>query len=130
MRAGGLMERVRIATRGSALALAQSKQVAAALEERTGVRTELVVLRTSGEQVQDVFRISKSTAHGINAQNELQSLAPAASFSAPGRAGLCGVQQSRHTGAQLAPNLSAAMSLAILPGCGNKREAAADRSGV
>jgi hydroxymethylbilane synthase len=44
---------LRIATRGSDLALAQSRQVAAELGRALGVRTELVVLRTTGDRIQD-----------------------------------------------------------------------------
>jgi hydroxymethylbilane synthase len=45
--------RVRIATRGSALALAQSGAVARALEGALGVTTELVPLVTSGDRLAD-----------------------------------------------------------------------------
>jgi len=45
--------RVRIATRGSALALAQSGMVARALEGALGVTTELVPLVTSGDKLAD-----------------------------------------------------------------------------
>jgi hydroxymethylbilane synthase len=44
---------LRLGTRGSQLALAQSGQVAAALTARTGVPVELVVIRTRGDVVQD-----------------------------------------------------------------------------
>jgi hydroxymethylbilane synthase len=47
------VERLRIGTRGSALALAQTGQVAALLEAR-GVASELVVIRTSGDRLADV----------------------------------------------------------------------------
>lgn len=47
------MTRVRIATRGSALALAQSGMVARALEGALGVTTELVPLVTSGDKLAD-----------------------------------------------------------------------------
>lgn len=45
----GDMEKIRIGTRGSALALAQAKLAAAALEER-GFRTELLIVRTRGDE--------------------------------------------------------------------------------
>ena len=48
------MSRVRIATRGSALALAQSGAVARALEKALGCETELVPLVTSGDRLADV----------------------------------------------------------------------------
>ncbi len=47
------MTTIRIATRGSDLALVQSRQVASELERAFGVRAELVVLRTTGDQIQD-----------------------------------------------------------------------------
>lgn len=43
------MEKIKIGTRGSALALAQAKLAAAALEEK-GVQAELVVVRTRGDE--------------------------------------------------------------------------------
>jgi hydroxymethylbilane synthase len=45
---------LRIGTRGSALALAQSNWVAARLREVTGEEPDLVVVRTSGDRIQDV----------------------------------------------------------------------------
>ena len=47
------MTALRIATRASALAVAQSKLVAAALERALGVRVELELVRTSGDRIQD-----------------------------------------------------------------------------
>jgi hydroxymethylbilane synthase len=48
------MTRLRIATRASRLALAQSGWVARRIEARLGVATELVPLRTSGDRLADV----------------------------------------------------------------------------
>ena len=49
------MRPLRLATRGSALALAQSKAVAAALEAaHAGLKVELIVLKSSGDQKADV----------------------------------------------------------------------------
>lgn len=45
------MSRVRIATRASDLALAQSRQVAAMLEEALGVDTELLPMKTTGDRL-------------------------------------------------------------------------------
>lgn len=45
---------LRIATRGSRLALAQSGAVARQIEERLGVETELVEIRTTGDRIQNV----------------------------------------------------------------------------
>lgn len=47
------MELIRIATRGSGLARAQSGQVARSLERELGVSTELVIVRTTGDRIQD-----------------------------------------------------------------------------
>ncbi len=47
------MTPLRIATRGSELALVQARQMAAELGQRLGVRAELVVLRTTGDRIQD-----------------------------------------------------------------------------
>ena len=47
------MTTIRIATRGSDLALVQSRQVASELERVFGVKAELVVLRTAGDRIQD-----------------------------------------------------------------------------
>jgi hydroxymethylbilane synthase len=48
------MKPVRIATRGSDLALAQARGVAARLEAVLRVQTELVVLKTTGDRLRDV----------------------------------------------------------------------------
>lgn len=45
--------RLRIGTRGSALALWQARTVAAVLLEKAGVTTELVVIRTAGDRLQE-----------------------------------------------------------------------------
>jgi hydroxymethylbilane synthase len=44
---------IRIATRGSDLALTQSKHIAVRIERELGVTSELVVLRTTGDRIQD-----------------------------------------------------------------------------
>ena len=48
------MTRLRIATRGSPLALAQSGGIARRIEETLGVETELVEVRTSGDRIENV----------------------------------------------------------------------------
>ena len=48
------MKRLRLATRGSQLALAQSGWVARRVEEKLGVAVELVTVRTSGDRLADV----------------------------------------------------------------------------
>ena len=47
------MSLVRIATRGSELALAQARAMAARVERALGVRSELVIVQTSGDRLQD-----------------------------------------------------------------------------
>ncbi len=46
------MKPLRIGTRGSALALWQSRSIARALRETTGVESELVIIKTSGDKFQ------------------------------------------------------------------------------
>ena len=53
MEEGSSRNVLRIGTRGSALALAQSRQTAARLEE-SGQPVELVVVRTSGDKMADI----------------------------------------------------------------------------
>jgi len=48
------MSAVRIATRGSDLALAQARTVAARIEAELGLETELVIVKTTGDRVQNV----------------------------------------------------------------------------
>jgi hydroxymethylbilane synthase len=48
------MSKLRIATRGSQLALAQSRAVARRIEESLGLESELVEVRTSGDRIQNV----------------------------------------------------------------------------
>ena len=44
------MKALRIGTRGSALALWQAKSISAALREKAGVETEIVIIKTSGDK--------------------------------------------------------------------------------
>ena len=48
------MKRLRLATRGSQLALAQSGWVARRVEAKLGIAVELVTVRTSGDRLADV----------------------------------------------------------------------------
>ena len=48
------MSRLRIATRGSQLALAQSGLIARRIEKSLGVETEMVEIRTTGDRIQNV----------------------------------------------------------------------------
>ena len=45
------MKALRIGTRGSALALWQAKSIAAALRERAGIATEILIIKTSGDKL-------------------------------------------------------------------------------
>lgn len=47
------MTRIRIATRGSDLAMTQSRHIAARIEAELEIETELVVLHTTGDKIQD-----------------------------------------------------------------------------
>ncbi len=47
------MNKLRIATRGSDLALTQARHIATRIEKELGCETELVVLRTTGDRIQD-----------------------------------------------------------------------------
>jgi len=47
------LKELRIATRGSDLALTQARHIAARIEKELGCPTELVVLRTTGDRIQD-----------------------------------------------------------------------------
>jgi len=47
------MTPIRIATRGSALALAQARMIGAAVEDATGRASELVIVQTTGDRIQD-----------------------------------------------------------------------------
>jgi hydroxymethylbilane synthase len=48
------MTRIRVATRGSELALTQARQVARRIELELGAETQLVILKTTGDRLQDV----------------------------------------------------------------------------
>ncbi len=48
------MKKVRIATRGSDLALAQAEYIAARIQSELGAETELVVIKTTGDRIQNV----------------------------------------------------------------------------
>jgi hydroxymethylbilane synthase len=47
------VNKLRIATRGSDLALTQARHIAARIEKELDCRTELIVLRTTGDRIQD-----------------------------------------------------------------------------
>jgi hydroxymethylbilane synthase len=58
------LKRLRIATRGSDLALVQARQIAARIEKELACETELVVLRTTGDRIQD-RSLSKIGGRGL-----------------------------------------------------------------
>lgn len=58
------MNRLRLGTRGSALALVQARTVAALLRERSGAECEIVVIKTSGDRLADA-RLSEVGGKGL-----------------------------------------------------------------
>ena len=58
------MKALRIGTRGSALALWQSRSVARVLRETTGVEPEIVIIKTSGDKFQEM-RFSQMGTKGV-----------------------------------------------------------------
>lgn len=68
-----MSQTLRLATRGSDLALTQSKAVAAALKAATGVDTELVIVKTIGDQVLDV-RLDQVGGVGLFTKEVQQAL--------------------------------------------------------
>ena len=48
------MTAVRIATRGSDLALAQANYVSGRIQAELGLQTELVVVKTTGDRIQNI----------------------------------------------------------------------------
>ncbi|NQU48042.1 MAG: hydroxymethylbilane synthase [Planctomycetes bacterium] len=65
--------KLRLATRGSDLALTQSKAVAATLKQATGAETELVIVKTIGDQVLDV-RLDQVGGVGLFTKEVQQAL--------------------------------------------------------
>ena len=59
-----LVKTVRIATRGSDLALVQARYVASRVEKELGLKTELVVISTTGDQIQNIS-LSKIGGKGL-----------------------------------------------------------------
>jgi len=68
-----MSQTLRLATRGSDLALTQSKAVAASLKQATGVETELVIVKTIGDQVLDV-RLDQVGGVGLFTKEVQQAL--------------------------------------------------------
>ena len=109
------MSRVRIATRGSALALAQSGAVAHALEAALGCETELVPLVTSGDRLADAS-LAKVGGKGLFVKEIEEALLD-------GRADLA-VHSAKDLPAQVHPGLA----LAAFPRRADPRDALVARS--
>jgi hydroxymethylbilane synthase len=102
--------RVRIATRGSDLALAQAERVAAGVRERLGADTELVVLKTTGDRIQSMS-LAKIGGKGLFVKEIEEALLD-------GRADLA-VHSAKDLPAELAPGCT----LAAFPERADARDA-------
>ncbi len=110
------MTLVRVATRGSDLALAQARQVATRIEVALGVRTELVVVTTSGDRLQDV-KLALVGGKGLFVKEIEEALRE-------GRADVA-VHSAKDLPATLAPGLV----LAAFPERADPRDALVTRTG-
>ena len=108
------MSTVRIATRGSDLALAQSRTIAASVRQTLGVETDLVVLKTTGDRIQDQS-LAKIGGKGLFVKEIEEALLD-------GRADLA-VHSAKDLPAQLAEGLE----LAAIPERADPRDALAGR---
>jgi hydroxymethylbilane synthase len=106
--------RLRIATRGSPLALAQSGGIARRIEEALGVETELVLVRTSGDRIENVS-LAKLGGKGLFVKEIEEALLE-------GRADLA-VHSAKDLPAAIAPGLV----LAAFPERGDPRDALVGR---
>jgi hydroxymethylbilane synthase len=101
---------LRIATRGSELARAQAGQVALSLEKALGVATELVIVRTSGDRIQD-RPLSEVGGKGLFVKEIEEAL-------------LRGdADVAVHSGKDLPAQLAAGLELAAFPPRGDARDA-------
>jgi hydroxymethylbilane synthase len=105
---------LRIATRGSQLALAQSSLVARRIEKRLGVETELVEVRTTGDRIQEVS-LAKIGGKGLFIKEIEEALLE-------GRADLA-VHSAKDLPAAIAPGLV----LAAIPERADPRDALVGR---
>ncbi|MAE95017.1 MAG: hydroxymethylbilane synthase [Deltaproteobacteria bacterium] len=110
------MSLVRIATRGSALALAQSGQLGRRIEAALGVEVELVTVRTTGDRIQD-RSLAKVGGKGLFVKEVEEALLE-------GRADLA-VHSAKDLPAELAPGLG----LAAIPARADCRDALIGRVG-
>lgn len=111
------MKRLRLATRGSLLALAQSGQIARRVEERLGVTVELVTVRTSGDRLADVS-LAKVGGKGLFVKEIEEALLD-------GRADL-----AVHSAKDLPAHIADGLALAAFPERGDPRDALVARDGA
>ena len=104
------MSTLRIATRGSQLALTQAGFIARQIEERLGVETQLVKIRTSGDRIQNVS-LAKIGGKGLFIKEIEEALLD-------GRADLA-IHSAKDLPAQVAPGLT----LAAFPERADARDA-------
>jgi hydroxymethylbilane synthase len=106
--------RLRIATRGSPLALAQSRGIARRIEEALGVLTELVLVRTSGDRIENVS-LAKLGGKGLFVKEIEEALLE-------GRADL-----AVHSAKDLPAAIASGLTLAAFPERGDPRDALVGR---
>jgi hydroxymethylbilane synthase len=104
------MSKLRIATRGSQLALTQAGFIARRIEARLGVETELVKIRTSGDRIQNVS-LAKIGGKGLFIKEIEEALLD-------GRADLA-IHSAKDLPAEIAPGLT----LAAFPERADARDA-------
>lgn len=110
------MSLVRIATRGSALALAQSGWVAERIRSALGVETELVPVRTTGDRIQD-RSLAKVGGKGLFVKEVEEALLE-------GRADV-----AVHSAKDLPPETASGLVLAAFPERADYRDALVVRPG-
>ncbi len=109
------MRVVRIATRGSPLAVAQSRQVGERIEAALGVRAELVTVRTEGDRIQHV-PLAAVGGKGLFVKEVEEALLD-------GRADL-----AVHSAKDLPAGLAEGLSLAAVPRRADPRDALVGRA--
>jgi len=111
------MSRLRLATRGSALAVAQSRWVAERIERVLGVETELMRIQTSGDRLRDV-PLSQIGGKGLFVKEIEEALLE-------GRADV-----AVHSAKDLPARTPAGLTLAAFPERADSRDALLVRPGV
>jgi hydroxymethylbilane synthase len=109
------MSTVRIATRGSDLALAQARYVSDRIESELGLQTEIVVVSTKGDRIQDVS-LAKIGGKGLFIKEIEEALLD-------GRADVA-IHSAKDLPAEIAPGLE----LAAFPERADPRDALVGRS--